>query len=98
MINDQKLLYNPQLRTDSSRGFLNKKLPIGVVDEIADRLVTEYGNRQFRRWYCGVVYQFGPNKVYEWQARAKEGKDPARLFSKYVKDARVHCGTLRVRL
>ena len=92
MINDLKLLSNPQLRTDSSRGFVNKKLPIGVVDEIADGLATEYSNQQFRQWYCGVVYQFGPSKVHEWQARAKEGNEPARLFSKYVRDARAYSG------
>lgn len=93
MINDLKYLLNTQLRTDSSKSFVNKKLAIDVVDKIADELASEYNNQRFRNWYCGVIYQFGPGKVYEWQTRARDGKEPAKLFSKYVKDARDYSGS-----
>lgn len=77
----------PELPDDNS-GKSNRYQPsIEAVDRIADGLVTEYRNPQFRRWYCGVVYQFGPQKVLEWQGRARDGSSPAKLFSKYVKDA-----------
>lgn len=92
MIKDLKSLLNTQLRTDSSKDFVNKKLAIDVVDKMADRLAGEYNNLRFRNWYCGVIYQFGPSKVHEWQTRAKEGNEPAKLFSKYVKDARAYNG------
>lgn len=98
MISDLKLLLNPQLRTDSPNVFVNKKLAIDVVDKIADELAGEYNNLRFRNWYCGVIYQFGPGKVHEWQVRAKEGNEPAKLFSKYVKDARAYNGTRGARL
>jgi hypothetical protein len=78
-----------QLPNDNSGNrVLIKQLPIEAVDNLADELVEEYDNPQFRRWYCGVVNDFGFTQVYEWRRRAAEGKMPAKLFSKYVKDAR----------
>lgn len=65
-----------------------KQLPIEQVDELADELVRAYGNPVFRVWYCGVIYEFGLAKVHEWKGRAAEGKEPGKLFSKYVQDAR----------
>ena len=65
-----------------------KQLPIGQVDELADSLAAEYHNPDFRRWYCGVIYQFGVPKVEEWRGRAREAREPAKIFSKYVADAR----------
>lgn len=85
------------MRTDSPKGFVNNKLAIDVVDKIADELAKDYNNLRFRNWYCGVIYQFGPNKVHEWQIRSREGNEPAKLFSKYVKDARAYDGSRRGR-
>ena len=75
----------------------NKKLDlaIAVVDRIADELVKEYNNQGFRRWYCGVIQEFGFTKVNEWQRRSKEGREPGKLFSMYVKDARKYSGGRR---
>ena len=66
------------------------KPSIAVVDSVADSLVKEYGNPQYRRWYCGIIYEFGLDKVEEWRKRASEGNTPARLFSSYVKQARTY--------
>jgi hypothetical protein len=66
------------------------ELPIDAVDMLADELVAEYSNPNFRAWYCGIIYEFGSSKVWEWRRRAAEGKEPAKLFSKYVKDARIY--------
>ena len=60
---------------------------ISVVDAIADELVAEYSNPDYRRWYCGVINRYGLAKVDEWRRRASEGKEPAKLFSLYVKQA-----------
>ena len=63
------------------------KPALAIVDSVADGLVKEYDNPEFRRWYCSVIYKFGLDKVEEWRRRASEGKNPARLFSTYVKQA-----------
>lgn len=86
------LLNNYQLPVGKSNKINNHELPIEQVDEIADSLCAEYTNPSYRRWYCGVVYDFGVSKVEEWKKRAKEGKEPAKLFSKYVRDARRYSG------
>lgn len=72
---------------------LKEQLPIDAVDKLADELVAEYQNDDFRRWYCGVIYDFGFSKVIEWRKRAAEGSEPAKLFSKYVRDARTYKNT-----
>lgn len=89
------ILNKYQLPIDSSSSKPIKQLPIDAVDELADELVSEYSNPKFRPWYCGVIYQFGFAQINEWQNRAREGKEPARLFSKYVKDARTFKGSVR---
>lgn len=93
MTTDLKSLLSSQLPNDSSGKKVIKQLPIAAVDKIADELVAEYANPDFRQWYCGVIYQFGFEKVHEWRRRAVEGKEPAKLFSKYVKDARTYRGS-----
>jgi hypothetical protein len=82
----------PELPDDNSGESFFKQPPIDAVDRIADALVSEYHNPEWRRWYCAVIYEFGPVRVYEWQQRAREGKWPAKLFSKYVKEARTYRG------
>lgn len=66
------------------------QLPIGVVDTLASELANEYNNQAYRKWYCGILYEFGPAQVEEWRKRAAEGNEPAKLFSKYVRDARAY--------
>lgn len=88
MATDIKSILSSQLPIVSSSSKPNKQLPIDAVDKLADELVAVYNNSGYRTWYCGVIYEFGFAKVNEWRVRAEEGKSPARLFSKYVKDAR----------
>lgn len=57
------------------------------VDILADELVEEYSNPNYRRWYCQAIYNYGIPQVLEWRKRATEGDVPARLFSKFVKEA-----------
>jgi hypothetical protein len=64
-----------------------KQPPIGQVDELADKLVADYDNPSYRRWYCGVINKFGVSKVYEWHRRAQEGDAPGKLFTAYVNQA-----------
>jgi len=64
-----------------------KQPPIGQVDEMADKLVTDFDNPGYRRWYCGVINKFGVAKVYEWHRRAQEGNNPGKLFTTYVNQA-----------
>jgi hypothetical protein len=80
---------NNQLPHGNSTSSDRKQLPIEVVDELACELAREYRNDVFLKWYCGIIYQFGLATVHEWRTRAAEGNEPAKLFSKYVRDARM---------
>ena len=68
------------------------QLPIEAVDKIAASLTNEYSNPEWHKWYCGVIYEFGPSKVHEWQRRASEGREPSKLFSTYVSQSRRYKG------
>lgn len=87
-----------QLPNDSSSDNVPNRLSINAVDALADELVKEYSNPVFRKWYCGVVNDFGYAQVNEWRNRSRSGKYPAKLFSKYVKDSRTHRGSMSVQI
>ena len=93
MTTDLKTILISQLPIDSSSSKPIKQLAIDAVDKLADELVAEYSNPKFRPWYCGVVYEFGFPQITEGRTRARKGNVPARLFSKYVKDARAFRGS-----
>lgn len=59
------------------------------VDELADRIVKAFNNPSARRWYCGVIYKYGPGRVEDWLGRATSGEahTPAALFTHYVNEA-----------
>lgn len=59
-----------------------QRLSIELVDQLADGLVKEYDNPQFRAWYCKLIYTFGPAQIQEWQGRVRDSAYPAKLFSK----------------
>ncbi len=83
----REILNKKQLPIDSSSKTEHKQIPIESVDRLADELASEYSNIKYRAWYCKVIYEFGVQQILEWRSRASEGRDPARLFSKYAKDA-----------
>ena len=83
----EKLNFNSKPTENSSTTDDYSTLPIEAVDQFADILVTEYDNPQFRRWYCKIIYTFGPAQVDEWQARASNSGNPGKLFSKYASEA-----------
>lgn len=90
MTNDIKSILNNHLPNDGySKGPI-KPLSIEAVDKLADELVVEYNNPNFRKWYCGVINDFGYSQVNEWRRRAGEGREPAKLFSTYVKQTRTY--------
>lgn len=81
------IINKKQLPIDSSSNRTIKQIPIDAVDRLADKLVKEYSNPGYRSWYCKVIYSFGVEQVLEWHRRASEGREPAKLFSKYAKDS-----------
>jgi hypothetical protein len=93
MTTDLKTLLSSRLPNDRSANSAIKQLSVDAVDKLADELADEYSNPKFRQWYCGVIYEFGFSKVTEWRGRAKEGNEPAKLFSKYVVSARTYRGS-----
>ena len=66
----------------------NQKPTTEEVELMARLLAIEFENPRFFKWYCGVVHQFGPVQVEEWRLKAGEGKEPGKLFSKLVSEAR----------
>jgi len=84
----EHLFNNTELPNESRDTDWRELLSLEQVDQLADDLVRDFANPDFRRWYCGVVYDFGPERVHRWKQVAMEGKEPAKLFSKYVSDAR----------
>jgi len=89
-----EILNNKQL-PKGNRDKVSNRIPIDSVDVLADELVSEYANPEYRKWYCKVIYKYGLAQTQEWRRRASEGKEPARLFSKYVKDAQTYSGSMR---
>jgi hypothetical protein len=87
------ILIKKQLPIDSSDSKPTKQIPIESVDRLADELASEYSNIKYRSWYCKVIYTFGVEQVLEWRSRATEGREPAKLFSKYAKDALTYRGS-----
>ena len=89
MISDINSILNNQLINDNrfSSKDNHKKISLAQVDALADELVNEYDNPEFRSWYCGVINKFGLSKVHEWMSRAKSGQYPGRLFTTYVNQA-----------
>jgi len=92
MTTDLKTILNSQMPIGRSLDKVTNNLSIVAVDKLADELIKEYSNPKFRQWYCKVIYEFGYAQVLEWRKRAKEGNYPAKLFSKYVKDAQTFKG------
>ena len=85
MTSDIKPILNFHLpKSNSGNGQSIQQLPIAAIDELADELVAEYDNPVWRRWYCGVINEFGFTKAEEWRRRANEGNEPAKPFSKYI--------------
>lgn len=77
-----------QLAPDS-RQLPIRQLPIEEVDNLADKLAADFDNPLWRKWYCGVINEFGVERVEYWYARSMSANAPGRLFSHYVKQARL---------
>ena len=57
------------------------------VDALADEVVAAYNTPSHRRWYCQLCYKLGTQGVRVLMDRAKEGRQPGRLFSTLAKKA-----------
>ncbi len=77
----------PKVNSSFNKGIAFNKIPLAQVDKLADELVKEFNNPEFRSWYCGVINRFGISKILEWQNRSRTGKNPGRLFTTYVNQA-----------
>ncbi|MEO5950127.1 MAG: hypothetical protein ABIQ04_01630 [Candidatus Saccharimonadales bacterium] len=68
---------------------------VEAVDKLADKLVDTFDNAQWRTWYCGVINQFGTERVEYWLHTVLTGRrvnNPGALFGIYVKNARAKEG------
>jgi len=87
-VTDVKTIINNHLtNVIRSNTDTRKRIPIEQVDSLADELVAEYGNPEWRGWYCGLINKFGIARILDWQKRARSGSNPSKLFSTYAKQA-----------
>lgn len=63
-----------------------KKYPIRVVDEDAARLAKKYDNAGWIPFYCKGIYAVGFSRIHELETRADSAKEPAKLFTKLLKE------------
>lgn len=78
------------IANSSENNLVTEKLPLKVVDDLADALASEYDNQLYRPWYAGVITEFGVAQVEEWRRRASDGRSPGKIFSKYANEARTY--------
>ncbi len=82
--------YQEQLTNDIADNMdtPGRELPLELVDALADGLVRRYQNPEYRKWYCGVIYEFGISRINVWLEKASTGDEPGKLFTRYVNSAR----------
>jgi len=51
------------------------------VDELADKLCSQYNNYGYRKWYCRVIYTLGIHRVEIIAADCRDADEPGRLFT-----------------
>jgi hypothetical protein len=86
-VDQHKQIHSPVAYKPQTAG--NERKPrLSDVDELADLLVESYGNSDYRQWYCKVIYEFGVQRVLEWYKRAESGREPGKVFTTYVNQAR----------
>lgn len=64
---------------------------VGNKYKLTESLYTELGglvNDAFKPWYCKQFHRLGVDKVMQLASIARaDGREPARLFSRLLKDA-----------
>lgn len=97
----EKINFGHRLSTDTSLPIgLNKFIPTDTTDtntnvytqthdnDILFNQLSDLVNNQFRAWYCRQFYKLGTQRVLQIASVARaDGKQPAKLFSKMLKDA-----------
>jgi len=98
----EKINFGHRISTDTSLPIgLNKYLPTDTTDiEPQTNVYTQYDNdhlfnqlsdlvnETFRAWYCRQFYRLGTQRVLQMASIARaDGKHPAKLFSKMLKEA-----------
>jgi hypothetical protein len=61
------------------------ELSSAQVDETVDDIIREYGTPSYRKWYCELVYEFGPRAIKDLQGRCRDANVPSRLFAYLAK-------------
>ena len=58
------------------------------VEELENKLCSEFGNAKYFKWYCRAIYEFGIPYIESVYGRVSDAKYPGRLFSKLINDRR----------
>ena len=100
----EKINFGHRLSTDTSLSIgISKSLPTDTTgiepqtnvytqthdNDILFNQLSDLVNDTFRAWYCRQFYKLGTQRVLQMASIARaDGKYPAKLFSKMLKDAR----------
>lgn len=86
MLNNDNVV-NKLTNNDNVRNNVQKIIKPNTQDAIADKLVKELGNEDYRAFYCKVAYKLPEAVIWTSLEIAKTGKHPAKYFTWLVKRA-----------
>ena len=81
MLNNDNVI-NKLTNNDNVNNVSNK---VKKADHLADRLVKELGNEDYRAFYCKVAYKLSESQIMSALEQSLKGNDPARYFTWLVK-------------
>lgn len=58
------------------------------VEELANKLCSDFNNPKYFRWYCSAIYEYGIPYIEQVHARVSDARYPGRLFSKLIQERR----------
>lgn len=56
------------------------------VEELANKLCSDFGNPKYFRWYCSAIYKYGIPYIEQLRARVSDARYPGKLFSKLIQE------------
>lgn len=66
----------------------DRKPTIKEVEDLANRICSEFNNSKYFSWYCGVIYDFGISTIEDLMKRVSDADYPGKLFTKIINEWR----------
>ena len=90
-------LTNEELEQLTNDNHLPPRPTIEQTDLLADKLVEEFNNPEWREWYCKKINLNGIELINEYRLKARKGYNPPKLFSALLRQAPDN-GTARIHI